>query len=300
MAVREGSLEAPQRRPIDWRSDAFHDKADLNAELERVFDICHGCRRCVSLCDAFPTLFDLVDESDTLEVDGVDQADYAKVVEQCFLCDLCAQTKCPYLPPHEWAVDFPHLMLRAKAERFKAGQTRWRDRLITSTDPVFKMLSTPGVARAANAAATAPKLRKAGESVIGLHAEAPLPKCAAKPLSRRTPDADRATDAKPRPPLRDAPGHPRPLPPLQRHALAGGAAQRPGWPRCLHAAQRGSNHAPWRAALSGSPEAGRSGADQPGAASARLGPRAGGLGGISQGLGIDQLRARPARPQAAA
>ena len=120
MAVREGSLEAPERRPIDWRSDAFYDKADLNADLERVFDICHGCRRCVSLCDAFPTLFDLVDESDTMEVDGVDPADYAKVVEQCFLCDLCAQTKCPYLPPHEWAVDFPHLMLRAKAERFKA------------------------------------------------------------------------------------------------------------------------------------------------------------------------------------
>ena len=185
MAVREGSLEAPERRPIDWRSDAFYDKADLNAELERVFDICHGCRRCVSLCDAFPTLFDLVDESDTMEVDGVDPADYAKVVEQCFLCDLCAQTKCPYLPPHEWAVDFPHLMLRAKAERFKAGKTRWRDRLITSTGPVFKMLSTPGIAQTANAAASVPALRKAGAPIIGLHAEAPLPKFAAKPLSRR-------------------------------------------------------------------------------------------------------------------
>ena len=75
--------------------------------MERIFDICHGCRRCVSLCDAYPTLFDLVDESDTFEVDGVAKEDYWKVVDQCFMCDLCYQTKCPYVPPHEWNLDFP-------------------------------------------------------------------------------------------------------------------------------------------------------------------------------------------------
>ena len=129
----------------------------------------------MNLCAAFPTLFDLIDESDTFEVDGVDKADYARVVDQCFLCDLCAETKCPYLPPHEWAVDFPHLMLRAKAARFKASKPRWRDRLITSTDPVFGALSTPGIAPMANAAAGSGVLRKVGERIAGIHKDAPLP-----------------------------------------------------------------------------------------------------------------------------
>ena len=116
---REGSLDAPTRHPIDWREPGFCDEEELYTELGRVFDHCHGCRRCVSLCDSFPTLFDLVDESDTMEIDGVDRADYWKVVDQCYLCDLCYMTKCPYVPPHEWNIDFPHLMLRAKAVRFQ-------------------------------------------------------------------------------------------------------------------------------------------------------------------------------------
>ena len=186
--MREGSLEAPERQPLDWQSEEFYDKDALYTELERVYDICHGCRRCVSLCDAFPTLFDLVDESDTFEVDGVDKADYMKVVDQCFLCDLCAETKCPYLPPHEWAVDFPHLMLRAKAHKFKNQDTKWRDRLITSTDPIFDALSTPGIAQAANAAAGSETLRKLGEKMVGIHAEAPLPHFEAKPLTKRLPE----------------------------------------------------------------------------------------------------------------
>jgi len=104
--MREGSLEAPTRHPIDWKSDDFWNKESLNLELERVYDICHGCRRCVSLCDAFPTLFDLIDESETFEVDGVAKEDYTKVVDQCYLCDLCFLTKCPYVPPHDFNVDF--------------------------------------------------------------------------------------------------------------------------------------------------------------------------------------------------
>jgi len=183
--MREGSLEAPDRQPLDWQNEEFYDKDALYAELERVYDICHGCRRCVSLCDSFPTLFDLVDESDTFEVDGVDKADYMKVVDQCFLCDLCAETKCPYLPPHEWKVDFPHLMLRAKAFKFRQGDTRWRDRLITSTDPIFDTISTPGIAQAANAAASSSALRKLGEKAVGIHAQAPLPHFEAKALTSR-------------------------------------------------------------------------------------------------------------------
>ena len=183
--MKEGSLEAPKRQPIAWRSAEFHDREAVDAELERVFDICHGCRRCVNLCAAFPTLFDLVDESDTMEVDGVAKEDYGKVVEQCYLCDLCAETKCPYLPPHEWNVDFPHLMLRAKAARFQERKPRWRDRLITSTSAVFKVASTPGVAQTANAAAKVPFLRGIGQSAFGIHKQAPLPRFQTRTASRR-------------------------------------------------------------------------------------------------------------------
>lgn len=183
--IREGNLEAPKRSPIDWQNPEFYAKDSLYAELERVFDICHGCRRCVSLCDSFPTLFDLVDASPTLEVDGIDKNDYTKVVDQCYLCDLCAETKCPYLPPHEWAVDFPHLMLRAKAYRFREGDTKWRDRLITTTDPIFNALSTPGVGQIANAAVKSSTMRALVDKTIGLHPKAPIPTFHTKTLSRR-------------------------------------------------------------------------------------------------------------------
>ena len=132
MTTREGSLEAPTRHAIDWHNPEFYDRASVDRELERIFNICHGCRRCVSLCNAFPTLFDLIDEGKTGEIDGVAKADYGKVVDQCYLCDVCYMTKCPYVPPHPWNVDFPHLMLRAKAQKFKRGETIFRDRLLTS------------------------------------------------------------------------------------------------------------------------------------------------------------------------
>ncbi len=183
--MREGSLEAPTRHPIDWQSDDFWDQDNLNTELERVFDICHGCRRCVSLCDSFPTLFDLVDESDTMEVDGVDKADYEKVVDQCYLCDLCYMTKCPYVPPHEWNIDFPHLMLRAKAQKFKTNGATLRDKVLTSTDAVGKLATIPLVDITVNAANKTPVLRKALESVLGVHHEAPVPEYHAKTLRKR-------------------------------------------------------------------------------------------------------------------
>ena len=126
--MREGSLDKPKRHPIDWQSPDFYDEAKLEAELERTFDICHGCRRCVNLCTAFPRLFDLVDGSSSGEFDSVDKKSFAEVVDQCYLCDMCYMTKCPYVPPHPWNLDFPHLMLRAKAVKFKKDGARVRDR----------------------------------------------------------------------------------------------------------------------------------------------------------------------------
>ena len=183
--MKEGSLEAPTRHPIQWKSEKYWDKADLEQELERVYDICHGCRRCVSLCDSFPTLFDLVDESPTLEVDGIPKDDFIKVVDQCYMCDLCYMTKCPYVPPHEWNVDFPHLMLRAKAVKFKEEGAKLRDRVLTSTDAVFGMTSIPLVDVTVNAVNRNTTMRKALEATAGIHHEAPVPQFHSKTLRKR-------------------------------------------------------------------------------------------------------------------
>ena len=182
---REGSLEAPTRHPLDWKSAKFYDQDDLFQELERVYDICHGCRRCVSLCNSFPTLFDLVDESDTMEVDGIAKQDYWKVVDHCYLCDLCYMTKCPYVPPHEWNVDFPHLMLRAKAVQFKQQGASFRNKLLTSTDTMGKLAGIPVVVQTVNAANRSKPMRKMLESTLGVHADAVVPEYHSKTLRKR-------------------------------------------------------------------------------------------------------------------
>jgi glycerol-3-phosphate dehydrogenase subunit C len=180
MSNREGNLEAPTRHPLDWKSDDFYSGESLNKELERVFDICHGCRRCVSLCGAFPTLFDLVDASPTFEVDGVDKKDYWKVVDQCYLCDVCYMTKCPYTPPHPWNVDFPHLMLRAKAVKFKKGEVSLRDKFLSNTDALGTLAGIPIVTQTVNAVNKTKPARAMMEKVMGVDKDAWLPEFATK------------------------------------------------------------------------------------------------------------------------
>ena len=182
---REGSLEAPTRHPLKWQDPKFYNEAELLEELERVYDICHGCRRCVSLCDAFPTLFDLVDESETFEVDGVAKKDYWKVVDECYLCDLCYQVKCPYVPPHEWNIDFPHLMLRAKTIQFKKGERKLSHKLISSTDLSGKIASIPVINQTVNAAKESPAMRKMVSRLLDVHPQAHLPDFQRKTLRKR-------------------------------------------------------------------------------------------------------------------
>jgi Fe-S oxidoreductase len=148
--------------------------------MERVFDICHGCRRCVSLCQSFPTLFDLVDATADGEVHGVAKADYHQVVEQCYLCDLCYMTKCPYVPPHPWGLDFPHLMLRAKAIRFKKGEVSRADRFLASTDVHGQFAGIPVVVQVANAVNRTKVARGVMETVLGVHRDAWLPELASR------------------------------------------------------------------------------------------------------------------------
>ena len=177
---KEGGLEAPTRHPVNWKEDSFWDKEEFLKESERVYDVCHTCRRCVSLCESFPTLFDLIDESETFELDGVDKNDFQKVVDECYMCDLCYQTKCPYVPPHPWALDFPHLMLRGKAiayeEKNKPLKQRARDSLLTSTDKLGSLMKLPLLDITYEAISASPKARKVAAKITGVHEEAPWPK----------------------------------------------------------------------------------------------------------------------------
>ncbi|MDZ7651207.1 MAG: heterodisulfide reductase-related iron-sulfur binding cluster [Burkholderiaceae bacterium] len=175
MTVREGSLEAPTRHPLDWKSPSFWDEEALNKELHRVFDICHGCRRCVSLCGSFPVLFDLVDEGPTGELDGVPKEKYKAVVDQCYLCDMCYMSKCPYVPPHEWNLDFPHLMLRAKAVEFKKHGAKGTDKFLTSTDKVGMFAGIPIVTATVNAVNKTKRVRAMLENVAGIDQNAWMP-----------------------------------------------------------------------------------------------------------------------------
>lgn len=185
MSAREGSLDAPTRHPLDWQSEEFFDQGSLDTELERVFDICHGCRRCFSLCNSFPTLFDLVDESESGEVDSVPKAAFGDVVEHCYLCDMCYMTKCPYVPPHPWNVDFPHLMLRAKAKQFRDGKTKTRDKILSSTDTVGNLAGIPVVAQIVNAVNASGVGRSLLESTLGVARDAPLPKYESRTARKR-------------------------------------------------------------------------------------------------------------------
>ena len=119
---KEGSTEAPIRHPIDFENPDFLNSKKLDEEMRRVFDICHGCRRCFNLCDSFPKLFDMIDESKNEDVESLSSKQFKPVVDACTLCDMCFMTKCPYVPPHEFDLDFPHLMLRYRNAQKKLNK----------------------------------------------------------------------------------------------------------------------------------------------------------------------------------
>jgi glycerol-3-phosphate dehydrogenase subunit C len=182
---REGSLDAPTRHPIDWQNPDFTDPVKLDAEMRRVFDICHGCRRCFNLCDSFPRLFDMIDASPTEELDSVPSEKFPEVVEACTLCDMCFMTKCPYVPPHPFNLDFPHLMLRYRVAEAKAGKSDFTARQLAEMDRNGKM-AVPLSPLVNWASAIDNKLtRPAMEAVTGIDRNAPLPKFASQTFMRQ-------------------------------------------------------------------------------------------------------------------
>ncbi len=196
--MREGGLRAPTRHPIPWRDADFTDAGKLDIELRRVFDICHGCRRCFNLCDSFPRLFDLIDGAPSGELDTVDSAGFKPVIDACTLCDMCFMTKCPYVPPHDFDLDFPHLMLRARSAAAKKDGIGFAERQLTKTDRNGRLMSR--MAGLANWAAargnhlTRPLL----QAVAHIHRDAELPKYHRKTLlggADPAPEIDRSAPA---------------------------------------------------------------------------------------------------------
>lgn len=181
--MSEGSLQAPVRHPVDWQNPDFYDEEKLDAELRRVFDICHGCRRCFNLCDSFVRLFDLVDATPSGEMHDVKSSDFKYVIDACTLCDMCFLTKCPYVPPHDFQIDVPHLMLRYRAAEAEKGKVARADRELTKTDRNGE--AAKYVAPLANWAAKNSTLRGVLESVAGVHRDAELPHFASRTLTAR-------------------------------------------------------------------------------------------------------------------
>ena len=173
---REGSLDAPFRRPITWQDPDYYDLAKVEAELQRQFDVCHTCRRCFNLCDSFPRMFDAIDEGPTGEVDGIGPKDHAHVAEACTLCDMCFLTKCPYVPPHPFDIDIPHLILRYRAAKRHAGEKEFVREQLGKTDRNGKLAKpVASLANWASARDNTP-LRKLLEALAQIDAEAELPK----------------------------------------------------------------------------------------------------------------------------
>ncbi len=199
--MREGSLDAPTRHPIAWRDPDFYDEGKLDAELRRQFDICHGCRRCFNLCDSFPRLFDLIDAAGDAELGGVPSSKLKSVVDACTLCDMCFLTKCPYVPPHEFNLDIPHLMVRYRAVELKKGRIGGIDRKLTETDANAKRAcgALSGMANWATRRGN-PVTRPLLKAVAGLHPDAELPRFAARTFVEQcrtgtAPEVDREAPA---------------------------------------------------------------------------------------------------------
>jgi Fe-S oxidoreductase len=174
----------------------YFEEPDLRVEMERVFDLCHGCRLCFNLCPSFPTLFSAIDARDG-DVGAMTTDEQDKVVDECYQCKLC-YLKCPYVPPHEWELDFPRLMMRAHAVRHSTGETvkaRLTDQFLARTDLLGKVSTKAAPVVNALTGRTGSLSRRMMEKTVGMASERLLPPYARQRFStwfKRRPSAPAA------------------------------------------------------------------------------------------------------------
>ncbi len=172
-------------RTIPLNDPDFYDQEKAEKELRRLFDICHGCRRCFNLCGLFPKLFDRLDSD---EIDGdvekLTAKDIAEILPSCTLCDMCYMVKCPYVPPHPWNVDFPRAILRYKAIISKKNRSYkgFVDRRLAHVDQYLPMANA--CSSVGNAVIKCGPLRHVAEAVTGIDRAADLPEFRSKALKK--------------------------------------------------------------------------------------------------------------------
>lgn len=186
----------PGRPPaFDVNDPRYWDERDLESEMRRVFEICHSCRMCVNFCGSFPDLFARVDRDiETRGAEGAeltDAVDFRSVTELCWQCKLC-YIECPYTPDekHEWAVDFPRLLMREKAQRARREGITAQDKALGEPGRLGGLMAGP-FAPVSNFVNANRLLRKVNEKVLGISSEFPVPPFAAQPfeawMRRHTP-----------------------------------------------------------------------------------------------------------------
>jgi glycerol-3-phosphate dehydrogenase subunit C len=194
-----------EKSGYDLEDAAFWSTDGLESELRRVYGICNGCRLCYNLCPSFPALFNRVDELDPHRheaegallaegapmaeedaasalagiavstanpIDPLQRLDLQRVVDLCYNCKLCFPI-CPYVPPHEFAVDFPRLMLRAKAVKARDEGVTLQDRFLGATDAIGTLMTS--VPKLANWAQHNAFNRMLMEQTVGIHRDRKLP-----------------------------------------------------------------------------------------------------------------------------
>ncbi len=159
---------------LDIRSAEFWELGSVDKELRRIYDICSGCRRCLPLCPSFKVLFDRLDvDAVDADVQKLPQRDVKEVVDLCYQCKLC-YNHCPYTPPHRWEVDFPRLMLRARAAEARKNGVTVQDRMLGNTELVGKLGSL--TAPLSNWMNELGVHRAFMQAVAGIHKDRNLPK----------------------------------------------------------------------------------------------------------------------------
>lgn len=176
-ALVDGSAHEALGLSVTWSSPDYLNEQQCLASMERVFDVCATCRRCLSLCTTFPALFDLIDESDDSELRSVPKSRYLNLADQCHLCDQCHVGHCPYSAPHPQQINFPATMLRAKAVKFAKGGVSYTNAL-ERHHPLSHLAGIPVVTALANTIVDSSAVRKLMERITGVDAQAWLPKLA--------------------------------------------------------------------------------------------------------------------------